>query len=149
MTSILRSIELPNNLELPYLEQVDASGVPLVLLHAIADSWHTFEPLLSHLPTYIHAFALTQRGHGDASRPLRGYSVHDFAADLTAFMDAIHIGAAVIVAVPVAASLPGASRSIIPSEPWDSCSWARPPTLVTSQMRRGCGTRPYQRLRTD
>lgn len=68
-----------------------------MLLHAIADSWHTFEPLLSHLPTYIHAFALTQRGHGDASRPLRGYSVHDFAADLTAFMDAIHIGAAVIV----------------------------------------------------
>lgn len=69
----------------------------MVLLHAIADSWHTFEPLLSHLPDHIHAFALTQRGHGDASRPLTGYRVHDFAADLTAFMDAIHIGAAVIV----------------------------------------------------
>jgi len=53
--------------------------------------------VLPHLPESIRAFALTQRGHGDASRPAAGYRVHDFAADLAAFMDALHLEAAVIV----------------------------------------------------
>jgi non-heme chloroperoxidase len=97
MAPILKSVVLPNQVELPYVEQGDASGVPVLLLHAIADSWHTFELLLTHLPDRIHAFALTQRGHGDASRPEAGYRVRDFAADLVSFMDAIKLKAAVIV----------------------------------------------------
>jgi non-heme chloroperoxidase len=93
---VVKTIELPNQVELPYVEQGDPSGVPLVLLHAIADSWHTFELVLPHLPDSIHVFALTQRGHGDASRPPAGYRPRDFAADLVAFMDALHVEAAVI-----------------------------------------------------
>ena len=54
-------------------------------------------PCLPFLPDSLHAFALTQRGHGDASRPAEGYRPRDFAADLAAFMDALHLGAAVIV----------------------------------------------------
>jgi non-heme chloroperoxidase len=96
MALVLKSVELPNQLKLPYAEQGDPSGVPVLLLHAIADSWHAFEPVLAHLPNSIHAFALTQRGHGDASRPATGYRVHDFATDLAAFMDAIQLDAAVI-----------------------------------------------------
>lgn len=83
-------------MDLPYVEQGDPSGVPLVLLHAIADSWHTFERVLPHLPDRFHAFALTQRGHGDASRPRDGYRPQDFAADLLAFMDAVQIESAVV-----------------------------------------------------
>lgn len=97
MEPILKSVRLPSQIQLPYVEQGDPSGVPVLLLHAIADSWHTFEPLLAHLPDHIHAFALTQRGHGDASRPESGYRVRDFATDLTEFMDAIQLEAAVIV----------------------------------------------------
>lgn len=97
MAPILKSVELPNQVKIPYVEQGDPSGVPVLLLHAIADSWHAFEPVLAHLPNSIHAFALTQRGHGDASRPAVGYGVHDFATDLAAFMDAIRLEAAVIV----------------------------------------------------
>ena len=52
--------------------------------------------MLPHLPSSIHAFALSQRGHGDSSRPETGYSYHDFAADLAAFMDALKIEAAII-----------------------------------------------------
>ena len=97
MAPILKSIRLPNQVELPYAEQGDPSGVPVLFLHAIADSWHTFELLLAHLPDHIHAFALTQRGHGDASRPGAGYRVRDFAADLAAFINAVQLKAAVIV----------------------------------------------------
>lgn len=96
MAPILKSVELPNQVRLPYVEQGDPAGVPLLLLHAIADSWHAFEPVLAHLPKSIHAFALTQRGHGDASHPVAGYHVHDFATDLVAFMNAIELEAAVI-----------------------------------------------------
>jgi pimeloyl-ACP methyl ester carboxylesterase len=93
----IKSIELPNKVRLPYVEQGESSGVPVLLLHGYADSWRSFELLLPHLPESIRAFALTQRGHGDASRPQDGYRVDDFAADLVAFMDALDLEAAVIV----------------------------------------------------
>jgi steroid delta-isomerase-like uncharacterized protein len=94
---IVRSIELTGRVKLPYVEQGDPSGVPVLLLHAIADSWRSFELVLSHLPESIHAIVPTQRGHGNASRPERGYHPRDFAADLAAFMDALHLQAAVVV----------------------------------------------------
>jgi non-heme chloroperoxidase len=96
MTPVTKSVELPNQVMLQYVEQGDPSGVPVLLLHGYADSWHSFERMLPHLPESIRAFALTQRGHGDASRPAAGYRSHDFAADLAAFMDALHLEAAVI-----------------------------------------------------
>jgi pimeloyl-ACP methyl ester carboxylesterase len=96
MTTIVKSVELPNEVKLPYVEQGDPSGIPLLLLHGYADSWHAFELVLPHLPASIRAFSLTQRGHGDASRPSAGYRSRDFAADLAAFMDTLDLEAAVI-----------------------------------------------------
>ena len=97
MATVVHSIELPNGVTLQYVEQGDPSGVPALLLHGVTDSWHSFEPVLPHLPNSIRAFALTQRGHGDASRPPAGYRYADFAADLEAFMDVMGLGSAVIV----------------------------------------------------
>ncbi len=96
MAPVIKSVELPNQVKLPYVEQGDASGVPLLLLHGLADSLRSFELVPLHLPQSTHAYALTQRGHGDASRPAAGYRTHDFVADLVAFMDALHIEAAVV-----------------------------------------------------
>jgi non-heme chloroperoxidase len=95
-TSGIRIAELPNWVQLQYVEQGDPAGIPVLLLHGVTDSWHSFEPVLPHLPKSLRAFALTQRGHGDASRPAAGYRFHDFAADLVAFMGALNLGAAVI-----------------------------------------------------
>ncbi len=94
---VIQSVELPNRVRLPYVEQGDPSGAPVLLLHAIADSWRSFELVLSNLPGSVHAFALTQRGHGDAGRPASGYHPRDFAADLVAFMDALQLPRAVVV----------------------------------------------------
>lgn len=96
MTPVVKSVELPNQVKLSYVEQGDRSGVPLLLLHGVTDSWHSFELVLPHLPESIHAFALTQRGHGDSSQPAGGYRFHDFASDVAAFMDALHLDQAVI-----------------------------------------------------
>lgn len=69
----------------------------MILLHGVTDSWRSFEPVLPHLPPSIHAFALTQRGHGDAERPAAGYRTRDFAGDVAAFADAFDLGPAVVV----------------------------------------------------
>src|SRR5574341_1788925 len=97
MTPIIRSVELPSGVRLQYVEQGDSRGVPVLFLHGVTDSWRSFERVLPYLPKSIHAFALTQRGHGDADRPATGYRTRDFAADVAAFMDALGLERAIIV----------------------------------------------------
>jgi pimeloyl-ACP methyl ester carboxylesterase len=88
---------LSTGVTLEYVERGQGSGVPVLLLHAYADSWRSFELLLSHLPESLHAFAPSQRGHGDSERPADGYRPDDLVADAGAFMDAVGLDAAVIV----------------------------------------------------
>lgn len=97
MIYAVKSVELSRELRLCYAEQGNDSGIPVVFLHGVTDSWHSFETVFSHLPEPIHAFALTQRGHGDSSRPQAGYRFNDFSKDLSQFMDALGIESAVIV----------------------------------------------------
>jgi non-heme chloroperoxidase len=90
------TVELPKQVKLQYVEQGNPQGFPLILLHGFADSWHSFERVLPYLPKSIRVFALTLRGHGDASRPVTGYRPHDFSMDLAAFMDVLELEATVI-----------------------------------------------------
>jgi non-heme chloroperoxidase len=83
--------------ELPYVEQGDATGIPVVMLHGVTDSWRSFEHVLPHLPDDIRAIAVTQRGHGDAPKPEGGYRVDDLAADVVSLMDDLGIERAVVV----------------------------------------------------
>lgn len=96
VTPFVRSGELANGVRLPYIEQGDPLSVALLLVHAVGDSWRSFEPMLPFLPGSIHVLVPTQRGHGDASRPRAGYRSRDYAADLAAFMDARHLDAAIV-----------------------------------------------------
>lgn len=93
---VTKSVDLPDRVKLSYVEQGDTAGVPLILLHGITDSLLSFERVLPHLPASIHAFAVSQRGHGDSGRPAAGYHPKDFAADIAAFMDALKLKRAVI-----------------------------------------------------
>ena len=97
MAAVLRAVDLPGGLRLPYAEQGDPAGSPVLFVHAIGDSWRSFELVLAQLPSSVHAFAPALRGHGDASRPATGYDPRDFAADLAAFMDALALTKAVVV----------------------------------------------------
>jgi pimeloyl-ACP methyl ester carboxylesterase len=71
--------------------------VPVLLLHGYVESWRSFELLLPHLPRWLRAIAVTERGHGDAGRPAAGYGLEAFSGDAAAFMDAVGMEAAVIV----------------------------------------------------
>lgn len=97
MAEVDKVIELPNQLKLSYIEKGSSDGIPMLLLHGLADSWRIFEPLIQYLPESLHIYALTQRGHGDSSRPDSGYATKDFEEDLLMFMSALNIEKAVIV----------------------------------------------------
>jgi pimeloyl-ACP methyl ester carboxylesterase len=71
--------------------------VPVVLLHGYTDSRRSWDLVLPHLPSRFRVYAVSQRGHGLSSRPVRGYHATDLSADLRAFLDAQKISRAVIV----------------------------------------------------
>jgi non-heme chloroperoxidase len=118
----ITSVALPTGVTLPYVAQGDPAGVPVVLLHGGTDSRRSFDPVLPYLPSSIRAFALTQRGHGDASRPAAGYHPRDFAADVAAFLDSQGLESAILaghsmgstVALRFALDYPQRTRALVP-----------------------------------
>jgi len=94
---MMKTIALSTGVTLEYAEHGLASGMPVVFLHGVTDSWRSFEPLFARLPPTIRALALTQRGHGRSSKPAEGYTYTDLSEDVRAFMDALHLTEAVIV----------------------------------------------------
>jgi non-heme chloroperoxidase len=93
----IEPVELSTGVTLECAEQGDPSGVPVVLLHGISDSWRSYERVLPHLPESIRAIAPTQRGHGESSRPEGAYSYRDFAADVAALLDERGLDEAIVV----------------------------------------------------
>jgi rifampin ADP-ribosylating transferase len=87
---------LPDGTILPYVEQGDPSGRPVVLLHAVGESWRSWGRLLPHLPPDLRAVAVTQRGHGDADKPDSGYRLDQAAADVVDLLDALGLDGAVV-----------------------------------------------------
>ncbi len=92
-----KSIELPGNINLSYVEQGNSEGLPVIFLHGYTDSWHSFDSVLRNLPKNIHAFAITQRGHGNSDKPASGYSPKDLANDVAAFIEKRKLGPVVMV----------------------------------------------------
>ncbi|NDL67802.1 alpha/beta fold hydrolase [Anaerotalea alkaliphila] len=63
----------------------DWKGASLILLHGIADSLHSFDLVVPHLPK-------------------AGYGTKNFEQDLLMFMDALQIGRAVVLGRPAVGS---------------------------------------------
>ena len=98
-------VTLSTGVRMSYVEQGAPDGSPVIFLHGVTDSSHSFERLLPLLPRGIHAFALSQRGHGNSSRPASGYRLADMSEDLRAFMDATALRTATIVGHSMGASV--------------------------------------------
>src|SRR5918998_583064 len=88
---------LSTGVRLHYVERGDPRAEAIVFLHGYSDSWFSFSWVLPLLSPSYHAFALTQRGHGDSDKPECCYTLDDFAADVDAFMDVVGLEAATIV----------------------------------------------------
>ena len=101
---------LETGLRLHYAEQGDLRGEATVFLHGYSDSWFSFSRVLPLLSAEYHAFALTQRGHGDSDKPQCCYTPEDFAADVDAFMEALGIEEATLVGASTGPSSPNEWR---------------------------------------
>jgi non-heme chloroperoxidase len=88
---------LSTGVRLHYAERGARGGEAIVFLHRYTDSWFSFSRVLPLLSPEFHAFALTQRGHGDSDKPDCCYTPDDFAADVDAFMDTVGIEEATLV----------------------------------------------------
>jgi len=82
--------------ELDVIQSGDPTGIPLVLLHGLSDSSASMRVLMDRLPRSVRAIAITQRGHGDSSKPVGPYTTDAFVADLAAVMDQLHVGQAAV-----------------------------------------------------
>ena len=92
-----QAVHLGTGIDVRYVAQGDSSGVPVLLLHAWGESVGCFDRLTPLLPPTIRALAMDQRGHGYSDKPADGYSLTDFAKDVTAFLDAMGLPSAVLV----------------------------------------------------
>jgi pimeloyl-ACP methyl ester carboxylesterase len=92
-----RTAPLRSGVRLPYAETGRPSVSPVIFVHAYVESWRYFEPVLRCLPSSIHAFAPTQRGHRSVEGDPAGYRIGDFASDIVDFMDAIGTASSVLV----------------------------------------------------
>jgi pimeloyl-ACP methyl ester carboxylesterase len=94
---VVREVQVATGVTLQYLEQGDLSGTVVLLLHPWAESLRCFDRLLPLLPPSMRVLGLDQRGHGGAEKPVGGYELAAFAADVEAFLDAVGLAAAVLV----------------------------------------------------
>lgn len=82
-------VTLPSGVTLSYAESGAASAPTVLLLPGPTDSWRSYELVLERLSASIHAIAVSQRGHGDSDKPVSGYRVKDFTADVVTALDAL------------------------------------------------------------
>jgi len=88
---VASNVTIRDSLTLSLAAQGDASSPTVVFLPGPIDSWRSYEPVLNWLPPSIRAIAVSQRGHGDSTKPAFGYGVEDFASDLVLLLDALDI----------------------------------------------------------
>ena len=60
---------LSTGVRLYYAQRGNRGGEAIIFLHGSSDSWFSFSRVLPFLSPSYHAFALTQRGHGDSDKP--------------------------------------------------------------------------------
>ncbi|MGK7928790.1 MAG: alpha/beta fold hydrolase [Spirulina sp.] len=90
-----KTLSLPNNIQLSYLEW-NRGKEPLLLLHGLADHALVWSKLGDYLAENYHIIAPDLRGHGETSKPETGYGFTELIDDLQALMshlswDSAHI----------------------------------------------------------
>lgn len=90
------SISLATGVRLPYVRRGIGLSIPVVLLHGIADTWRSFEPVLERLHG-LETVVPTQRGHSGASCPESGYRLENYVEDLGELLNTLQLDRPIIV----------------------------------------------------
>ena len=78
-----------NSMTISYLQWSDR-GIPLLLLHGMADHALVWSSLGDYLSSNYQVIAPDLRGHGESGKPATGYHFQDYISDLRALLN--HLG---------------------------------------------------------
>ncbi|ETA79559.1 alpha/beta fold hydrolase [Youngiibacter fragilis] len=65
-----RKLPVRDGISLEFVEAGDEKGIPLLLIHGIADSWNAFLRLHPFLDRNLRMIAPYLRGHGESDKPV-------------------------------------------------------------------------------
>jgi len=114
-----------NGINIHYIQTGDTGKPPLILLHGITDNGLCWSRVARSLEDSYDVFMLDARGHGQSSSVESGFSLSLLAADVAAFIRALHLNRSflyghsmgAITAAQVAATYPELVRAIILEDP--------------------------------
>jgi pimeloyl-ACP methyl ester carboxylesterase len=79
-----------NGLKFHYLDWGSADSPPLVLLHGVGQTCHTWDMFAAAMAPHFHVMAFDQRGHGDSDwAPDRDYARATMVKDVSEFTKAV------------------------------------------------------------
>jgi 3-oxoadipate enol-lactonase len=73
---------------------VEGNGPPLILIHGIGASRHSWDGLIVHLKAHFRCISYDLRGHGKSPTPTPPYTLDDLVGDLEALHEELGIGRA-------------------------------------------------------
>ena len=83
-------ITVQRGVRIHYLD-FGGSGPPLLLLPGIGNTAHAYDDFAPALTDRYHVYAMTRRGFGESSHPMRGYDMERLVLDIRAMMDSLKL----------------------------------------------------------
>jgi len=94
-----KSIKLSTGITMHYMEAGDPDAEPLLLIHGFSDSSRIWRLPICELGGKFHIYAVDWRGSGQTDAPESFlYSMKEHALDLAAFLDAVDVESAYVLA---------------------------------------------------
>lgn len=75
----------------------DGSGPHMLMIHGIGSSRRDFANVVPALSEFCQPVTLDLRGHGDSSRPNRGYHYDDYVRDLDQVLDSLNLDLPIVL----------------------------------------------------
>lgn len=94
-----KTVFLSTGIHMAYLEAGVPEGKPLMMIHGFTDSSRIWRMVISRLQEDFHIYAVDLRGFGQSDKPAQYvYSMPQYAEDIVAFMDAVGLPSASLLA---------------------------------------------------
>lgn len=94
-----KTVLLSTGIHMAYLEAGVPEGKPLMMIHGFTDSSRIWRMVISRLQEDFHIYAVDLRGFGQSDKPAQYvYSMPQYAEDIVAFMDAVGLPSASLLA---------------------------------------------------
>lgn len=81
------------------------AGKPLIFLHSLGQASNIWEDVAVYFARNYTVFAIDIVGHGDSDKPVKDYTIPNYAGSVVNFMTALDIGSASIIGNSIGATI--------------------------------------------